>query len=169
MKKIISLLLLLAVVISLAACAEEVKYGHCEIELPLPKSFEEHDSGGVYDVSYSDGRMIVGLLRLSYSACVAEGISTAMSPSRFGEYYRKKALTGIETSEMLNHGDVPYYTYEIEGGGMKYKYVATFYFTPYAYIAITYIFPAVAYDELIGEVLSYAEGVKIVPYSEKSK
>ena len=165
MRRLLSALLLITILLGIVSCAEEKRYGHCEVELPLPDSFESYDSGGTYDAAYSDGRMIVGIMRLSFAACVAEGISTAMSPSRFGEYYRKRALSDVAVSDMLIHGDVPYYTYTIDNDGVKYLYLASFYFTPYAYVVVTYIVPESGYNSLREEILSYAQGLRIVPYT----
>lgn len=157
-----SLAIILAAVLILTACVTEERYGHCELFIKLPESFDEYDSGGVYDVAYSDGPMIVGFLRISYDVCVDEDIPAMMSPIYFAPLYKELALSDAVVSELRESGDVPYYVYTLESGGdTAHTYVATFYFTPYAYFVITYVVSSFNYPLCEENILEYAASVYI--------
>ena len=163
-KKILSLVAVFAILLSLAACApEETEYGYAEIRIGLDDSFSEHDSDGVYDVAYSDGRIVVGIIRMSFAVSEADGVSATMSPRRFAEYYKGRALEGISVSETVEDGDVVYYTYELDALlGETYTYFATFFKTPYAYFVITYILPSEEFGRNgFDSVLSYAHTTRV--------
>lgn len=158
-------LLLVLVLLSsaLVGCRANKVYGHCELTLELPESFEDYDAGETYDVAYSDGIVTVGFLRLSYEVCVTEGIPTTMSPGKFAEYYRTLALDGITVGETKNEGDVPYYTYVLASGdGVSFTYMPTFYFTPYAYFIVTYILPTAVFERELPAILGYTQTMRIV-------
>ena len=144
----------------------EPVYGHCEGTIELPPSFSVYEAGDAYDVAYSDGTVVVGILRLSYAAMESEGVPSSMSPKAFADkYYRVVALEGITATETRELGDVIYYTYELPGElGTSYTYMPTFYFTPYAYFVITYIVPSERFEEKKGALLGYAETFKIIDY-----
>ena len=159
----IALLLLLAVLASLVGCKDKpAVYGHCELTIELPEAYKEYDAGDAYDVAYTDGTVILGILRLSYEVCSLEDIPIMMSPELFAEYYRTLALVGIEASETRYAGDVPYYTYSQSSlGGESFTYMPTFYFTPYAYFILTYILPTEQLGFMQESLLGYAGTVKI--------
>ena len=145
-------------------------YGHCEGKIDLPKSFSPQDTGGAYDVAYSDGVVLVGILRLSYAVMESEGVPSSMSPEAFADrYYRVVALEGISATETRDDGDVVYYTYELMAdGGKAYTYMPTFYFTPYAYFVITYVVPSELFAEKQQTLLGYAATFKIRDYQPTS-
>lgn len=162
--KTVTLLLLLSLSISLVSCSEEKSFGHCEITLSLPDTFYEYDSEKTYDKAYTDGEMIVGILRISYSACVSEGIPTTMTPRKLADFYKDRALSGAEVGEVTVDGDLVYYTYKLGGElGGGYTYLATFYFTPYAYFVITYIADDPRFPFLMQDMLAYARTFRIIP------
>ena len=160
----LALLLLLSLALcALVGCKEEAVYGHCELTLDLPGRFEECDAGDAYDVAYTDGTVIVGILRISYEASSSEGSPTTLTPRKFADRYRTLALEGVETTETREQGDVAYFTYSLSSpGGKGFTYMPTFYFTPYAYFVVTYITPYDEFDGMQAELLSYAETMKIV-------
>lgn len=139
-------------------------YGHGELVIDLPSEFEERSTDEVYDVCYTDGTVTVGIMRLSFDACVGDGIPTTLSPRQFAEYYRSYALGGIHTTSTQTKGDVVWYTYtQGSSSGMSYTYMPTFYFSPYAYFIVTYILPTGDYIYKQDELLGYAESVRIEP------
>ena len=163
-KRLLSFITLLAILVSLTACApEESGYGYAEIRVGLNDSFSEYDADGVYDVAYSDGRLVVGIIRMSFAVCEADGVSTTLSPRRFAEYYKGRALEGISVSETIEDGDVVYYTYELDAMlGESYTYFATFFKTPYAYFVITYILPSEEFARNgFDTVLEYAHTTRV--------
>lgn len=109
-KRIISLVIILTLVFSLVGCYGEPEgFGHAELRLNLPRSFDDYDTEGAYDAAYSREGMIVGVLRLSFEMCSKEGILTTMSPKVFAEFYRNKA--GNIAGDIEVEGDIPYFTY----------------------------------------------------------
>ena len=153
-------LVILLVLASLVGCAEkEYKLEHCEFSLMLPEGFEECDTDDTYDAAATDGVNIVGVIRLSFEACMIDSIPTTMSAKKLAEYYRTEILKGIEVGETNNRGDVPYYTYVLSSS----TYTDTFYTSPYAYFIVTYITPTDLYEFEEEKILTYAEAVKIIP------
>ena len=57
---------------SLASCKKDtdVVREYCEIKITLPKEFTEYDAAESFDAAYTDGRLIVGIQRLSFDAGV---------------------------------------------------------------------------------------------------
>ena len=165
--KVISLILV--AVLLLTSCSEQKRYGHCEMFIRLSDDFYEYDSGGVYDVAYTDGGMVVGILRISYDVCIDEDIPANMSPIYFAPLYKELALSDADVSELREHGDVPYYVYTTNASGdSSHTYVATFYFTPYAYFVITYIVKSFDYLLSEGDILEYAASAYIdIEYAQK--
>ena len=161
--RLIAFILLFSTLMMLVACKDKATvYGHCELTIDLPDNYVEYDSSDVYDVAYTDGVVIVGILRLSYEACATEGIPTMMSPELFAEYYRTLALSGIDATETKQVGDVPYYTYSQSSlGGESFTYMPTFYFSPYAYFVLTYILPTDQLGFMQESLLGYATTVKL--------
>lgn len=164
-RKIFLLLTLFALLISLISCVEdEPVYGYAEIRIDLNGTFSEHNSDGIYDAAYSDGRIVVGILRLSFAACEADGIPATVSPRIFSGYYRQRALDGVDVSETVTDGDVVYFTYRQSSVlGDDYTYLATFFKTPYAYFVITYVMPSEEFERNgFSEVIEYAHTTRIV-------
>lgn len=138
-ERIISLVIILALAMSLVSCYGEPEgFGHAELKLNLPRSFDDFDTGGAYDVAYSREGMVVGILRLSFEMCAAEGILTTMSPRVFAEFYRNRA--GNLAGDIEVEGDIPYFTYKLLGDdNLSYTYMPTFYVSHYAYFVVTFI------------------------------
>lgn len=156
---LIAVILILA--LALASCAP--KYEHCELGIVLPTDFTDYEIGDAYDVAYSDGTMIVGMLRFSHAACLSAEIPITMTQHKWAEFYLERAggldnLTGIQT-----RGDTPYFTYTIDGyDGVTYRYIPSFYITPNAYFVITFIFGEDYAAEATLEALSYIDTVYLV-------
>ena len=159
---LLTLMLMALVVLYFALSGEVAGFG--ELVLGLSPDFEKYEAADTYDAAYTDGEVIVGVLRLSYDACAAEGIPTTMPPRAFAEYYRTLALSGITAGETRSVGDAVYYTYTATSSlGVSFTYMPTFYFSPYAYFVVTYIVPTERFPAREAELLSYAEGTKIQP------
>ena len=110
---------------------------HCELGITLPKGFSKYDSGGTFDVAYTDGDLIVGMVRVSFSAGMNDGISATLTSHSFGEVYCLRA--GLEDKTVFDYGDTSYVSYTNTVEGYKYRYTHTFYTTPYAYFIISFI------------------------------
>ncbi len=138
-ERIISLVIILALALSLVSCYGEPEgFGHAELKLNLPRSFDDFDTGGAYDVAYSREGMVVGILRLSFEMCSKEGIPTYMSPLVFAKFYSNKA--GNIAGDIEAEGDIPYFTYTLLGDdNLSYTYMPTFYVSHHAYFVVTFI------------------------------
>ncbi len=157
--RITALILAFAGLLALTACSDG-KYEHCEIGIELDESFREYNAGGSFDMAYTDGRVIVGVLRFSFEACLKDDIPISMSDYTFAKYYRSKADDIEDVSEVEMYGYLPYFTYTLEGtDSVRHRYVATFYTTPNAYFLVMYITPsesakdnAAHIESLIGKI-----------------
>ncbi len=154
-KKILALLILFAAVLSLASCDGEKTYGHAELEIALSEDFREFEAES-FDVAYTDGQALVGILRISYDASFNEGIPDFLTPEQFARFY--KTATKRE-AEIKIHGLTPYYEYSEVQEGVKNAYLASFYRSKYAYFAVIFATPELFYGELKNEFLSYTESV----------
>ncbi len=159
--RVLAALLVLSLVFLLASCAP--RYEHCELGIRLPESFERYEIGKAYDVAYSDGTMIVGMLRFSFGACPNAGIPITMDQYRWAEYYLEHAEGLDNLSEIKTRGSTPYFTYTMEGDdGATYRYIPSFYITPYAYFVITFIFGEDYAAEATLEALDYIDTVYLI-------
>ena len=156
--------LLLALVFalgSLISCAPH--YGHCELGIRLRETYKDYDTGGAYDVAYSDGTMIVGVLRFSFAACLEASIPITMTQHKWAEFYIKRAEGMENLSEIKTEGDTPYFTYNQRGNdSVSYRYLVSFYITPNAYFVITFIYAEGYADKLEPEALGYIRSVYLV-------
>ncbi len=160
--KPIVFIVVLSLLLTLVSCGDAV-VNHCELHIKLTSDYTEYDSDGSYDLAYSSGRLIVGILRFSHAACLEEGVPITLSPLRFAEFYRNKAV-GIEgLSEISEHGDIPYFTYTLEGeSGTVYTYMPTFYKSYYAYFLVMFITPSELYEDTRVEIFDLIDTVYMV-------
>ena len=154
------LLALLVCAFALSSCSPKV-HRYCEIGLKLPSRFETTEAQESFDLALSDGRLFVGILRISFEAAVMDGIPATMTPLKFAEYYLDVTEKADKATPITEHGDVPYYTYIEENNGARYLFVPSFYFSIYAYFVITFITPIEEGEAPLGEILSYTETVFI--------
>ena len=72
--RVIALMLALAVCIfALSSCSPKV-HRYCEIGLKLPSRFETTEAQESFDLALTDGRLFVGILRISFEAGIMDGI-----------------------------------------------------------------------------------------------
>ena len=143
MKKniLVSIVLIFAILTSFVSCANDKRFEYCELGLILTKDFESYDSGGAFNVAYSDGNTIVGIARYSFVDCIELGLLTTYTPRKLAEVYLNMMDRTVDEGVRVR-GDVPYFTYtETTNDGSKLFYMPTFYRTPYAYFVITFITP----------------------------
>ena len=106
------LFLILPLALSLVSCSREVRAEHCELGIILSSDFEPCDTGGAFDLAYSDGELTVGMVRVSYAALVDSGIPATLSVRELAELYR--ASSG-HSKTVFDYGDTVYYTYTAGG------------------------------------------------------
>ena len=153
-KKLTGLILLIAVSLALASCDEDF-YGHAELRISLSEDFREFEAES-FDAAYTNGRALVGILRVSFEAGFNEGIPDMLTPEQFARFY--KTATGRE-AQINTHENTPYYEYTELQEGVKNSYLASFYRSRYAYFAVIFATPERFYEEQKPQFLSYTETV----------
>lgn len=155
--RLTALFLLVALLLGLSSCSDDdaippTEYypHHCELALPLPYTYAEMKSD-TFDAAFTDGVAVVGMIRISFSASVAGGIPTTLSPRQYAEYYM---LLSRRECEIVTEGDVPYYTYEENG----YFYTMTFYRSQYAYFTVMYSCASEKREAYESNFIKYATG-----------
>ena len=157
MRRILSFVVLCAVfILSLAGCDRMMPVEYCELGIVLNIDFEPYDSGGTFDVAYSDGEVIMGVLRYSFVDCEEYGLLSTLTPQKLAEVYRDKSG---KTAEIFTEGDVPYYFYSTSD---SLTYLVSFYRTPYAYYVITYITPLTNFDSVFEDIIEYMTSAYIL-------
>ena len=160
LRKIVAVALLLASLISLFSCS--TRRTHCEISIDLPSSFTDYDAGKSFDLAYSDGSIIVGILRLSHDACIADSVPTTLSAEKFAEFYRSRSAGVSDLGEVETYGDVAYFTYTLEAdNGGKYYYMPTFYTSPFAYFLISFITDYNFREGAKDDIFKYIDSVRL--------
>ena len=154
-KRLLSLLLLLASVFAVTSCDTDKIYGHAELEIALTEDFREFEAES-FDAAYTNGKALVGILRISFDASFNEGVPDFLTPEQFAKFY--KTATKRE-AEIKFHGITPYYEYSEVQDGVKNFYLASFYRSKYAYFAVIFAAPEIFSGELKNEFLSYTETV----------
>lgn len=161
-KGFLSALLILAMLLTLPSCNRDRRVEYCELGIILPKDFDEYDSGGAYNIAYSDGKTIVGIARYSFVDCEEYGLLTTFTPMKLAEVYLDMMDRTVDET-VKKQGDVPYFTYtETADDGSQYFYMPTFYRTPYAYFVITFITPKVREAQGRVEFLEYVKTVYLI-------
>ena len=164
MKKniLVSIVLIFAILTSFVSCVNDKRFEYCELGLILTKDFESYDSGGAFNVAYSDGNTIVGIARYSFVDCIELGLLTTYTPRKLAEVYLNMMDRTVDDSINVYH-DVPYFTYtETSEDGSSFFYMPTFYRTPYAYFVITFITPKSREARGRVEFLEYVDTVYIL-------
>lgn len=160
LKKGVSLILALSLVtLFIFSCERDkgVKYSHCEIEITLSESFSEYEAKESFDLAFTDGRMIVGVQRLSFDAGIEDNVPATLTPLTFAEYYLHR--TGTE-AEIFEYGYVPYAVFTMSEALESYCYLLSFYRTDYAYFIITFITAHTMNDNVKDEIFGIIDTVK---------
>lgn len=152
-KRFVALFTLLCACLSFFACAgDEESFGHAELRIPLSGDFRETEAEG-FDASYTNGDVLVGIMRISFLAGYNQGIPDTYMPSEFAEYYKK-----VTERDAVVHleGDVAYYVYNDMPSDELYTYLACFYRSKYAYFVVLFACRAEEGAELVPELLELA-------------
>lgn len=155
LKKIIALILCLATLTVFVSCnknKDRVKYGHCEMILPLSSDFYEVEDEN-FDVTYSNGKYVVAVLRLSFEAAINEGIGETMTPHEFGRFWVEKC----NRNAIVRTKTVTYCEYYEYAGIAEFYYLEAFLRSQYAYFVVLFASPSAYDDEAFDDFISYAE------------
>ena len=129
------------------------------IGIVLPSEFRKIDVDEVFDLAYTDGALTVGMTRISFGAVMDIGLSPNLSARELAEFYRDNSAI---SKNVFDYGDTVYFTYLKSDGDIEYRYIPTFYTTPYAYFIITFITPVIGGWDL-ESALSLTNRVYLVP------
>ncbi len=157
MIKRISLWLVLSILASLLiSCSnKDQKYSYAELSLPLSADFYETEEEN-FDVAFTNGESVVAVIRLSFSAAIAEGIVETMTPTEFGKYWLKRCG---RSADVKNTDSTTYATYYDNNG---YFYLEAFYRSEYAYFVVLFAADSDKEEALKPTFLNYASGVRIM-------
>ena len=129
--------LVLALVSLLTSCSrdkdEEVRMEHCELGIKLSERFERVDSVD-YDLAYSDGKLVVGFTRISFTAAAAEEIPSSLSEMAFARLYADKV--DISRDLIKEYREFVYITLLLTNG---YRSTEVFLRTHYAYFIVSFV------------------------------
>ena len=153
MKRIVFTLLIFSLTLSLFSCKKTDKFSHAELSLPLDESFEEIEDAN-FDKTYTDGNTVVGIIRISFAACVKEGIPTTMNQTELASFWQKRTE---REAEICKDNTTPYYTYGIG----DYFYANGFYTTPNAYFSVLFSCPYEEGETRISEFVKIMDGATI--------
>lgn len=152
-RKIVSLFLILTFSLGfLFSCEEEKTFTHCELTLVLDDSFEREKSAD-FDLLVSNGEVAVSLIRISFDAALSQGIPDTYSVERFAQFFMIKSE---KSDTLLQHGDVPYYSYIETVNSRKLFYTVTFYRSYYAYFVVAYATSTENKDKYASDFLEYS-------------
>ncbi len=159
MKKITSIILLLALAVSLTGC-DERRFEYQELSITLPnkyKELEQEKDEKKYDLLVTDGDVIIGLNRISRLSAAQAGIPDALMPREFAEYYMKQS--GIE-SDIVMSGVVPYYIYYNTPAGAPRQFcLIAFYRSEYAYFTLFCFVDQSLEADFITEIIDLIDNV----------
>ena len=154
-KRIFALILTAVLMLSLVCCKNEPEYSHCELILPLTSDYREVENEN-FDVTYSNGKNMVAVIRISFVAGLGEGIPETMTAVEFRDFWLNK----LNRQAILSDGDTAYCEYYDGKGEDEIYYLEAFYRSQYAYFVV--LFATSATRESLGrsEFLNYIENVK---------
>lgn len=151
------LALFLAVLISLfsSSCGKDEIYSHCELIIGLSSDFDEVENKD-FDVTYSNGKYMVAIVRISYVAGMLDGIPETLTPLEFGELW----LTRCMRVATVMSGNITYTEYYSGIGDEEHYYFEVFYRSKYAYFVV--LFATLSKNETEGreDFIRYAESVR---------
>ncbi len=155
MRKLVAIILLFTVLICLVSC-KKATYEYCELGFKLTDDYEERDLSDTFDKAFTNERLLIGINRMSFDACLENGILPTHTPKKLASIYKEHISETDNTSEVLEVGDVPYFTYKRTSDNVEYLYVTTFYCSQYAYFVVTFISPNTDEGALTKEFLEIA-------------
>ena len=153
-KKLLALLLAALLLVFSVSCGKDTVYSHAELIIGLDSDFKEVENRD-FDVTYSNGKYMVAVLRISYVAGMLDGIPETMTTLEFGELW----LTRCMRVATVMSGEITYAEYYSGIGAEEHYYFEAFYRSKYAYFAVIFATPEIFSESLREEFLAYTETV----------
>lgn len=154
-KRAVIFVLIIAISFSVISCQDpDPVFSYCELVIPLTDDFKEI-SNDDFDISYSNGRYVVAILRISYVGAVSEGIPETMTTVEFAEFWLEKC----GRSANVISSPIAYAEYYDGSSGVENFYLEAFYRSKYAYFVVLFATKSEAENEGRVDFLNYAEGV----------
>ena len=167
-RRLLSLVALL-LAFSLTACGTKgPTHYYCELVIPLSEDYVQSDSEE-FDVVYTNGECALGILRISFQAAIAEGITDTLSAKSFGLYYAN-LMCGRDV-EMQKHSGVDYCSYYDGEGALEHYYLEAFYRSDNAYFVLLFATLKGNEDAYKDKILDIMSGVYFTdkPIIEEAK
>ncbi len=153
-KRIWRVFLSLIIIISLVSCGGP-KYKYCELVIPLDSDFEKTENEN-FDASFTNGKTVVAIVRISFVAAYNEGIPETMTPHEFGKFWVRKCG---RDADVINEYGVSFCTYYEEERGNEFFYLESFLRSHSAYFVV--LFATAKSNEEVGRAkfLEYTRGI----------
>ena len=132
-KRIFTLFLTIVLSLSFISCGKDNKYAHCELVLPLTSDYSSVKNES-FDATYSNGKSMVGILRISFVAGMNEGIAETMTTVEFRDFWLKR----LNREAILRDGAVTYCEYYDGEGSDELYYLEAFFRSQYAYFIVLF-------------------------------
>ena len=154
-KRIFFLLVIIAVSFQVVSCGDGDKpVAYCEMRIPLEDGFYSVENEN-FDATYTNGKYLVAILRISFVAGIGEGIPETLTPYEFGEFWLDKCE---RYANMISDG-VAYCEYYDTEGDTEHFYLEAFYRSRYAYFVVLFGTDSARESDGRVDFLSYAQGV----------
>lgn len=154
-KKLLALFLAVLLLAFSVSCGKDGIYSHCELIIGLDGDFEEVENAD-FDVTYSNGKYMVAVVRISYVAGMLDGIPETMTTLEFGELWLQRCMR-VAT---VMSGEITYTEYYSGTGAEEHYYLEAFYRSKYAYFVV--LFATLSKNEAAGreDFIRYAKSVR---------
>lgn len=153
-KRIVCVTLSLIIILSTVSCGGP-KYKYCELVIPLDSDFEKTENEN-FDASFTDGKSVVAIVRISFVAAYNEGIPETMTPSEFGKFWLRKCK---RDAEVVSEDGLSFCTYYEDQNENEYFYLESFLRSHSAYFVV--LFVTSKSNEVAGraDFLEYSKGI----------
>jgi hypothetical protein len=153
-KRIACAILSLIIILSFASCGG-TKYKYCELVLPLTEDFKKTENEN-FDASFTDGKIVVATVRISFVAAYNEGIPETLTPYEFGNFWVRKCG---RDSEVVSEDGVSFCTYYEKEGESEYFYLESFLRSHSAYFVVLFVTAKSNEEAGRAEFLEYSKGI----------
>lgn len=155
LKKLLALFLSVLLLLFSVSCGKDTVYSHAELIIGLDSDFKEVENRD-FDVTYSNGKYMVAVVRISYVAGMLDGIPETMTPLEFGELWLERCMR-VAT---VMSGEITYTEYYSGIGDGEHYYLEAFYRSKYAYFVVLFATLSKNQAEGRADFIRYAKSVR---------